>query len=513
MSKPTPEMLNFKAIKYGKILDVSEVLFELPYVGYYDVELTMYKETVENHMIDSRYGKKVLCSNGKCERCENIRNKNVIITNTSTFKKYIRVEPHKLDIRGFYYDSREFPNELKSQVKLEDMDEQKQMEKYILETLNNLTYLAKNELNRLKYKSNQPGGYDLQMILDRHMNKINESKHYYNINRGPYAKQNFKFGEYIIQDGEIIINNVDKDILNLIPNIKTARYIHDGVDIKPYTWIYLTFDYGKIVHRCNPTWVLTNNTTGKKIVYEGNYFTCLIRDEGDYTINLSLYDEMGNIYEVSRNIFMVRNDSNYDTYTPFKHDYLSLKSLENYMRDIRDSYIQDNTHTEDETVGEDMFDFKYLRQYNYVEFINFLTREKEGHNEMKYYPTGTHISNTLKGRYTIKPGEGLGWNFEEVWDASSFDYLNIDFSNTGNKSETYIPENDDLELYIIQNDTTYYYTKITSQTTKIDLHECGLDMSNLCYVILFNMNKETDENFGGNIEISFKTPPYFSYKV
>ena len=502
------EMISFKAIKRGSLDDMNEVFFELPYVGYYDVTFTMYKTTTDYRQINSRYGKKCYCDDTCCNDCDDTckdkQDKKVIIENKKIYKKFLKVEPHEIDIRGFYYDPRKIPEKLNISTNLELSDilngqdlyeEREKMKSYIEETLRYLTYIAQHDSEKIKYKSKEPGGYDLQMVMDRHMNKINENKHYYNINNGPFAKQNFKFADYVIQDGEFIIDNIDKDIVNLLPTIKNARYIHNGVDVKPYTWIYLTFDYSKIVHRCNPTWELINKSNGKKITYTGKYLTCLLRDSGEYYVKLTLYDEFGNKYTTERNVIHVSNQSNYNIYTPFKNEYLVMRNYEIYKKNISDSY-QENEDKNKDDENVDVFNFNDLKEYNYKEFIHSLNRNKPQHTRQVVLP---YKDDNTDIRISIKPGRGIGWGFDEpIYIKDNFKYLKIDMSKFylfgTNKQK------DKFEIFIIKDDLTYYHQEITEPTFLINLKENNLNKCGICNVIFFNLNDLDSKN---NVEICF----------
>lgn len=487
------EMTTFKAIKRGSLDDMNEVFFELPYIGYYDVTLTMYKTTTDYRQINSRYGKKCFCGDDCCEICNNKQDKKVIIKNSKTYKKLIKVEPHDIDIRGFYYDPKKLPDNL--DTKFNDINEQKEMESYILDTLNYLTYIAQHDSEKINYKSNEPGGYDLQMVMNKHMNKINEKRHYYNINNGPFAKQNFKFADYLIQDGEFVIDNINKDIINLIPTLETSKYIHNGVCVNPYTWIYLTYDYSKIVYRRKPVWTLINKTTGKKITYTGKYLTCLLRHEGDYYVYLTLEDVFGNKYETKKHIINVRKNVDYNLYTPFKHEYMFMRNYINHKKDISNKYKGD-IEKEKENDLSYIFSFNDLKEYDYENFIHSLNREKPKHTSTVILPYKNDESDV---RISIKPGRGIGWGFDEPINIKKYNYLKIDMSDyylTGNDKQK-----DNFEIYIVKDNLSYYHQKITDSNTIINLKDNNINSSDICYIIFFNLNDTKSNN---NVEICFE---------
>lgn len=128
-------------------------------------------------------------------------------------------------------------------------------------------------------------------------------------------------------------DNLNNTIKKLIPNIKSARYIKNGVDVKPYTWILLGYENSKISGKCNPHWIVENVTTHKqKYEHYGKFFTLLLKEEGDYVVTLKVDDVNGNSYEISRNLIIVSNDANYRLYTPFKTDYDAYFNEKNAKR-------------------------------------------------------------------------------------------------------------------------------------------------------------------------------------
>ena len=80
------------------------------------------------------------------------------------------------------------------------------------------------------------------------------------------------------------------------------------------------YDHSKIVGAINPRWTIKNNEIPKDGITEirGNYLTLLLKKEGNYTVTLNLDDELGNSYEISRNIIVVDKKANYKLYQSFK---------------------------------------------------------------------------------------------------------------------------------------------------------------------------------------------------
>ena len=146
------------------------------------------------------------------------------------------------------------------------------------------------------------------------------------VNEGPYVF------DALNEEWEFV-DNLNNSIKKLIPNIKSARYIKNGVDVKPYTWILLGYENSKISGKCNPHWIVENVTTHKqKYEHYGKFFTLLLKEEGDYVVTLKVDDVNGNSYEISRNLIIVSNDANYRLYTPFKIDYDAYFNEKNAKR-------------------------------------------------------------------------------------------------------------------------------------------------------------------------------------
>ncbi|MCM1217025.1 MAG: hypothetical protein NC548_21210 [Lachnospiraceae bacterium] len=487
----------FRAVKWGKIEDMDNVLFELPYVGYYDVTVSIYKNGTDYD------------------------GNPTIIECTNTFEKYIKVQPLNIDIRGFYYDSRDInitdytkfgyvnPDDIESES-TDNKTKQENMEEHILKTLDFLTYVAKNDPQRLSYKKTVEGGYDLQMVMNKYLNTYKNGL--YKINTGPYGKKNFKIDDYIIQDGVLVIDNVNPDIVNLIPTLKTARYIRHGVDVKPYTWIYLTFDYSQIAHRCEPCWELVNNSTNKTIEYKGQYFTCLLRDEGLYTINLKLKDEFGNPYYVSRNIVTVDSDANHNLYTPYKIDYDNYITNEEYKTMIRDTVMMDLGNYYDEVDGY-YFNTTEVESYMHSpehSIVHVKDNDIEFYSNNKYDEYGTYTKQIINenSRWTLKPGDAIGWTYEVPMDFSSHSCLVLNIEKPD--GITPIRPDDELYIFIIQDPTRFYYEKITDLVTNISFETIAkkIDIQNISYILLYNGTLDSYNNVDFKIEDIYCNYPY-----
>lgn len=261
-----------------------KVFVELPYVGYYDVEMSF-------------------------------KNDDEVVT--YTFNKAVKVEPYNLDIRGFFYDARKLPEELQYDINThgiviadygESEDTTTDYRNFILERLTNMSNfaLAERLYEEDKDQSMPRYGYDSDDSDDG----------IYTIEAGPFESTYINRKWYLL-------DNLNYDITTLQPdkNVESARYIKNAVDVKPYTWFLLGFDESKITSVVEPKWKLTNLTTKESVEHEGRYFTLLLKEEGDYMIELSLSDTNGNKYYTSRNIIIVDKDANYKLYNLFRDDY------------------------------------------------------------------------------------------------------------------------------------------------------------------------------------------------
>ena len=272
---------------------------ELPYVGYYDV--TMYLGNSYN-------------SSG------------IINPIKKTIKKCIKVEPYQVDIIGFYYDARDLPEKLKY-----DNGEETQIYKFIQENIEHMHGWATAE--RTDYGDN---------ILP-----TDQTMPYYEaegtmIGKGPYFNENVK-------DEWYLADNLTYEMGLLEPLVKYTRYIRSGVDVKPYTWFLLGFEYSKIAGKVNPHWTITNETTGEsEKPFDGKYLTLLVKKEGNYKVTLTLEDKNGNKYEVSRNIIVVKKDANYKLYQTFKKEY-DVMTEEDMLRELNEFYAQDKAEDEEES--------------------------------------------------------------------------------------------------------------------------------------------------------------------
>lgn len=288
----TYEKREFYQSNGGDVNTYNKIFVELPYSGYYDVTMTLssQEKTIEY-----------------------------------VFKKSIKIEQYNLDIRGFYYDARELPEDLKYDIdsygiSVGDIDETNEINEYkefILRRLKDMTNSARNE--RIE---DSDFDFDKNQSIPRY--GIDSDSEEYVINESP-------FDTYYINTNWYLIDNFNFDIFTLEPelNLYNARYIKNGVDVKPYTWFLLGFDESNITSIKNPKWTLVNMTTKENVEHEGRYFTFLLKTEGDYRIDLELEDTNGNKYNVSRTIIIVDKTANHKLYTLFKNDYDAYMEYKN----------------------------------------------------------------------------------------------------------------------------------------------------------------------------------------
>lgn len=247
----------------------------LKYIGYYDVTL-------------------------------NILSPNNDTLATRTKRKFIKVEQANPEIRGFFYDARNLPQEIAYSIPSDS------------EAYSTITSELTNALDGAI--AERDSDTELDMTIK---------------NNGPYINGNITTSWYVL-------DHISFELSTLDPYLKYARYIHNGVDVKPFTWFLLTFDddvipYDKQTHK--PLWTLENEFTGESVSFEGKYFTCLIKKEGNYKISLSFDDINGNHYDTSRNILVVKKSARYEIYQTFR------KENEEMFTD-EEGFIPDFTYVE-----------------------------------------------------------------------------------------------------------------------------------------------------------------------
>lgn len=270
------------------ITDYNQLFVDLPYVGYYDVTLKL------------GYG-----PNSDFEQ-------------SRTIKKCLKVEPYQIELIGFYYDAREIP----ANLQYEKTD---QMSNFIQESISKMHGWATAERT----------GTDIPH---------DQTMPYYStegdiINTGPYYNDNTAEEWYLA-------DNITYEITDLKPLEKYTRYIKNGVNVKPYTWFLLGFEYSKIAGKVNPHWTITNNSTNDDPHYfDGKYLTLLLKKEGNYTVTLELEDKLGNKYQISRNIIVVSKAANYDIYQTFKRDYDYITE-QDFLKELNEFYAYDKQEIE-----------------------------------------------------------------------------------------------------------------------------------------------------------------------
>lgn len=520
----------FSETKGGLLSEYNSCYFELPYVGYYDVKLSL----IDNF--------------------NNVSSK--ILT------KYIKVQPYNIDIRGFYYDIRSIPDSLLSDYLYkdilfndyddsdsdsDDIDEDElyyiEMKSFIKERiqsmiqiavpesapftdensmpvyrtkydcLNCIAYLdSNNDVTKL-YEIGDDGEPKLEPIFegsrynpekdtpseitykkfynadesayriytkvifpedfeydnigksftektsdvvfnienvtykyikfDTKNNKYTEGrdknpfiKKEYTpkcngtefVNQGPYFIDNI-FNEWYLTD------NVSVGMSSLVPSMKYIRYIRNGVDVKPYTWFLIGYEYSLIRGKCNPRWTLINTTKNKRYpnlkyadsdmtdeekellpTHKGKYFTYLLKDEGNYKVILELDDVNGNHYSVERNLFVVSNDANYKLYTPFLNDYKIYTDAENEVYNDETDYIfnPDIDDESDSTFDSDSSDESASSDSDASD-IEKSIGEITSNNEIKLDTT-----NLPSGEYTISFADSKGNELTSWMDITKF---------------------------------------------------------------------------------------------
>ena len=286
---------DFSIVKTNEDADeFGQIFVELPYVGYYDVTMEIGYDNGSDSEMD-------------------------YVIETKTKKKCIKVEPYNIDLIGFYYDARNLPDELQYDMS-DDM-------KYFID----------------KNISSMHGFATAERTEDNINMDINATMPYFNddtaINPGPYETENINSEWYLV-------DNLSYEISELTPLVKYTRYIRSGVDVKPYTWFLLGYEYSKIAGKVNPHWYITNNTLKTTQEFsDKKYLTLLLKKEGNYTVTLELEDKLGNTYNISRNIIVVSNSANYGMYQTFKKEY-DYYIEQKEIRQLNDFYSDDKEDIE-----------------------------------------------------------------------------------------------------------------------------------------------------------------------
>ena len=276
----------------------NQYFVELPYVGYYDVTLEIFTNTPStgNDLNIQPVGDKRYWFDGDI-------NLNIEVESQyKTMTKFIKVEPYQIELIGYYYDVRELPDDIKY-----DNPEDSVMFNFIQDNIRNMTGWAVSE------RTSQTNPTDFSMPTYTVDGQI--------INTGPYFNNN-------IQNEWYLADNLTYEIGKLLPLVKYTRYIRSGVDVKPYTWFLLGYEFSKIAGKVNPQWTIINDSTGESRTYIGRYLTMLLKKEGNYTVKLKLEDKNGNIYETTRNIIVVSKSANYHIYQTFKREYDTMVEQE-----------------------------------------------------------------------------------------------------------------------------------------------------------------------------------------
>ena len=282
----------------SSIDELNQYFVELPYVGYYDVTLEIFTNTPTGNDIYIDYKK-----DGKRYWYDGNTNLNIEVESQSkTMTKFIKVEPYQIELIGYYYDVRELPDDIKY-----DNPEDSVMFNFIQDNIRNMTGWAVSE------RTSQTNPTDFSMPTYTVDGQI--------INTGPYFNTN-------IQNEWYLADNLTYEISKLLPLVKYTRYIRSGVDVKPYTWFLLGYEFSKIAGKVNPQWTIINDSTGESSTYIGRYLTMLLKKEGNYTVKLKLEDKNGNIYETTRNIIVVSKSANYHIYQTFKREYDTMVEQE-----------------------------------------------------------------------------------------------------------------------------------------------------------------------------------------
>ena len=301
--------------------DFNEFYAELPYLGYYDVTLEIGYDGGNGTMVNTQKVTKTKC---------------------------IKVEPYNIELIGFYYDARNLPEKLQYVN-----DENSTMYQFIKSSIENMHGWAVSERNTL----------DTPIPMSMPFYTAEGEM----VGTGPYYNKN-------VDDEWYLADNLTYEMGLLKPLMKYTRYIRSGVDVKPFTWFLLGYEYSKIAGKINPHWRIENLMTGNVNEWDGRYLTLLLKKEGNYQVTLDLEDKNGNKYSTTRNIIVVSKDANYKLYQTFKkdYDYLTEQALLKEAREynsISDYTIEEET-TDDEVREVNVRINGFVREYPQKKDVN-----------------------------------------------------------------------------------------------------------------------------------------------
>ena len=317
------------------INEYNQFFVELPYIGYYDVEMELFTNSpykgggnvwwfgeektdipIQDNVIPEIKGNHWWV--GTTDTGIKVKSQKKVK------RKFLKVEPYTLELIGYYYDARELPDAMKY-----DNPKDSVMYSFIKENIEKMYGWATAERT---YDS-----IDLDFSMPYYAD--DEEKEF--ISPGPYLNHNID-NEWYLAD------NLSVEMAKLKPIVEYTRYIRNGVDVKPYTWFLLGYEYSKVAGKVNPKWSITNHSTGITKTFEGKYLTMLLKKEGNYTVNLTLEDKNGNKYEISRNILVVKKSANYKLYQTFKKDYDFITEQKLLRGELEEYYLDDKEDVEEE---------------------------------------------------------------------------------------------------------------------------------------------------------------------
>jgi len=219
--------------------------------------------------------------------------------NASSTSKTINVTPLNIELLGFYNDARP--------LDIQYTEEEQRKFSAFRDHLLLMAYIQR--------RINKETDPNLQ-VADFYSSTTDSDS-----DNGPYKWSNLEYLRWYNSD------HLTLEVTNHIQNDDTLRYIHNGVCVKPYTWVCIGTDFTRIadIDISSITWTLTmTDTHGKSKVVASDIkyptFTYLLKEEGSYQLTCTLTDVNSNIYTTSRNIFTVSKTATYDSYIDFTKD-------------------------------------------------------------------------------------------------------------------------------------------------------------------------------------------------
>jgi hypothetical protein len=165
----------------------------------------------------------------------------------------------------------------------------------IQDELNSLDPIAHPILSKFKYNA---------ILIDNDGDGVEDSCTFILAVGKEYSSTyDFVSVQFPTNTGGSISNPINYKAYN--PKWNDTIFFGDHANISLMQHITLIYDATNMPGIVKQEWNVTNNTTGTNIYYEGQVFTYLFHERGDYTVNLTLTDTNGNVNSVNRNMITI----------------------------------------------------------------------------------------------------------------------------------------------------------------------------------------------------------------